>query len=261
LLKLNVSCISGKVLAVLIEGNRHPALLDRGLSAFEEWLMTNQGLIKAKFSQASRYTPVFLDNYVVEKFIDGICALLHEVAANPRHELRLRFDEAVRELIERLQTSEEYRDNGEAVMRDFVEHLRNEKYYRQLWAEIRFRVQADLAGGDSLTREHIAGALVALGKGILAEPALRQKLNAWWLNAVREDGAAPWAPDLGPDHAGRQELGCSRSLGKGGARVREGSAIHSHQWHAGRRRSGRRATHADLRGRVNVGLASPLTAR
>jgi hypothetical protein len=41
---------------------------------------------------------------MVEKFIDGICALLHEVAADPRHELRLRFDEAVRELIDGLQT-------------------------------------------------------------------------------------------------------------------------------------------------------------
>jgi uncharacterized membrane-anchored protein YjiN (DUF445 family) len=126
LLKLNVSRISGKALAVLIEDNRHQALLDRGLSALEEWLMANQGLVKAKFSQASRYTPVFLDNYVVEKFIDGICALLHEVAANPRHELRVQFDGAIQELIERLQTSLEYRQNGDTVLREFVEHLRSE---------------------------------------------------------------------------------------------------------------------------------------
>jgi uncharacterized membrane-anchored protein YjiN (DUF445 family) len=85
-----------------------------------------------------------------------------------------------------LQTSLEYRQNGDTVLREFVEHLRSENYYRQLWAEIRLRVEADLAGGHSLTREHIAGALVALGKGILAEPALQQKLNAWWLNAVEK---------------------------------------------------------------------------
>ena len=67
----------------LAESNRHHALFDRGLGGLEKWLMANRGLIKAKFSEASRYTPVFLDNYVVEKFVDGICALLHEVAANP----------------------------------------------------------------------------------------------------------------------------------------------------------------------------------
>jgi len=186
LLKLDVSRIAGEVLAVLTEGNRHHALLDRGLSALEEWLMANRGLIKAKFSEASRYTPVFIDNYVVEKFVDGICALLHEVAANPRHEIRAQFEKVVRELIEQLKTSAEYRQNGEAVMREFVEHLRNESYYGHLWAEIRLRVEADVAGSDSLIREHIAGALVAIGKGLLAEPALRQKLNAWWLDTVEK---------------------------------------------------------------------------
>jgi uncharacterized membrane-anchored protein YjiN (DUF445 family) len=161
-------------------------MLDRGLSTLEEWLVANRGLIKAKFSEASRYTPVFLDNYVVEKFVEGICVLMHEVAANPRHELRLQFDEAVRELIENLKTSSEYRQNGEAVMREFVEHLRNKSYYGELWAEIRLRVEADLAGGDSLIRDYIAGALVAIGKGLLAEPALQQKLNSWLLEAVEK---------------------------------------------------------------------------
>jgi hypothetical protein len=86
-------------------------------------LIANQGLIKAKFSEALRYTPVFLDNYIVEKFLDGICAVLNEVADNPSHELRRQFDEAVRELIEPLQTSAEYCESGKTLMREFVEHL------------------------------------------------------------------------------------------------------------------------------------------
>jgi uncharacterized membrane-anchored protein YjiN (DUF445 family) len=149
-------------------------------------LIANQGLIKAKFSEALRYTPVFLDNYIVEKFLDGICAVLHEVADNPSHELRRQFDEALRELIEPLQTSAEYCESGKTLMREFVEHLRTEGYYRQLWVKIRLRVQAEMAGGDPLVRDHIAGALMGLGKGLLAEPALQQKLNAWWLEAVEK---------------------------------------------------------------------------
>ena len=43
-----------------------------------------------------------------------------------------------------------------------------------------------MAGGDPLIRDHIAGALVALGKGPLAEPTLQQKLDAWWLEAVEK---------------------------------------------------------------------------
>jgi uncharacterized membrane-anchored protein YjiN (DUF445 family) len=68
-------------------------------------------------------------------------------------------------LVERLQTSAEYRESGKAVMREFVEHLRNESYYRQLWAEIRLRVQADIAGGDSLIAEHITVSWLQSARG------------------------------------------------------------------------------------------------
>ena len=57
---------------------------------------------------------------------------MHEVAANPRHALLLQFDEAAQKLIEELKTSDEYRRNGEAVMLEFVEHLRNELLRRAL---------------------------------------------------------------------------------------------------------------------------------
>ena len=59
---------------------------------------------------------------LVEKFLDGICAVLNEVADNPSHELRRQFDEAVRELIEPLQTSAEYCESRKTLMREFVEH-------------------------------------------------------------------------------------------------------------------------------------------
>jgi hypothetical protein len=39
------------------------------LTALEAWLADNAGLLQAKFSEASRYTPVRLDAYIVNKFM------------------------------------------------------------------------------------------------------------------------------------------------------------------------------------------------
>jgi uncharacterized membrane-anchored protein YjiN (DUF445 family) len=186
LLRLDVSRMAGNVLALLTEGNRHQALLDRALHAFEGWLAANQGLIRAKFSEGSRYTPGLLDSYIVEKFLAGMVALVHEVVENPSHELRLQFDQATQELIHELKNSTEYQQRGRAVMRDFIEHVRKESYYRSLWDDIRMRIGADLDAEHSLLREHIASALVFLGKGLLEDPAVQHKLNAWWLNAVHQ---------------------------------------------------------------------------
>ena len=186
LLSLNVSRIAGNVLAMLTEGERHQVLLDRALQALERWLVAKQGLIEAKFSEASRYTPRGLDSYVVNKFRQGIVTLLHEVVENPRHELRQQFDQAVRDLIHDLMNSEEYRQKGQALLRKLVEHLQAEKFYRLLWDDVRRRVQADLESESSLIKEHIASALTVSGEALLEEAGVRQKLNEWWLDAIHK---------------------------------------------------------------------------
>jgi uncharacterized membrane-anchored protein YjiN (DUF445 family) len=184
-LTLDVARMAGNLLTVLTQDDRHQALLDRALRALEGWLVAKEGLIRAKFSEASRFTPVRLDSYVVNRFIQGIIALLHDVVENPSHELRGQFDEAVRSLIHDLLNSEDYRRKGEVLLQELVEHLRGENTYRRVWEALSRRVRDDVESDSSLIRRHLAGALVALGERLLEEPGMQQKLNAWWLTTIR----------------------------------------------------------------------------
>lgn len=186
LLRLNVSRIAGNILTVLTQSRRHQVLLDRALFALERWLVANGGLIEARFSEESRYTPRVVDKYVVTKFVQGIVALLHEVAENPRHELREQFDRATQALIHDLINSEEYRQKGRALLERLVQHLRTEDFYRSVWEDVRSRVRADLGSDSSVITRHIAGALAVVGERLLDDPGVRQKLNGWWLEAVHK---------------------------------------------------------------------------
>ncbi|WP_238587163.1 DUF445 domain-containing protein [Cupriavidus sp. IDO] len=182
---LDVSRLAGNVLTILTEGDRHQPLLDHGLRALERWLVANSDMVKAKFGEASRYTPALLDAYIVNKFVEGIIALLHEVVANPDHELRQQFDAAVQELIGKLQASDDYRRVGKAWMRDCIRYLRREDYYRILWERARTRLSADIGSERSLIRDTMAAALASIGKSVSEDPGIQQKLNAWWLDLVR----------------------------------------------------------------------------
>ncbi|NPT46636.1 DUF445 family protein [Paraburkholderia sp. 1N] len=179
---LEVSRLAGQVLTILTEGNRHQPLLDRGLSAVETWLSTNVSLIKAKFSEASKFTMASLDAYIVNKFVEGIVALIHEVAANPEHELRSRFDVAVDDLSHNLRTSAVYRRFGRLLLRDCIRHLEEGGYYRVMLDHVRATVLADLAGKDSVVRDMLTGTFVSIGKGVASESSIQHKLNAWWLD-------------------------------------------------------------------------------
>jgi uncharacterized membrane-anchored protein YjiN (DUF445 family) len=178
---LDVSRVASQVLDILTEGNRHQPLLDRGLSAMEMWLSENVDLIKAKFSEASKFTPAPLDAYIVNKFVEGIIALIHEVVANPEHELRRQFDGAVQDLSNNLRTSTVYRRFGRLLLRDCIRHLEEGGYYRILLEHVRASLLADLGSARSAVRELIAGTFVSIGKGVASEPSIQHKLNAWWL--------------------------------------------------------------------------------
>ncbi len=182
---LDVSRLAGNVLTILTEGGRHQPLLNHGLRALERWLVANSDMVKAKFGEASRYTPALLDRYIVNKFVEGIIALLHEVVAHPHHELRQQFDAAIQDMIGKLQTSDDYRRVGKVWMRDCIRYLRREDYYRILWERVRARLSADIGSERSLSRDTIAGTLASLGKSVSEDPAIQRKLNAWWLDLVR----------------------------------------------------------------------------
>lgn len=181
---LNVSRMAAQILTLLTEGNRHQPLLDRGLSAAETWLSNNVGLIKAKFSEASKFTLSTLDAYIVNKFVEGIVALMHEVVADPEHELRRRFDVAVQDLSSELRTSAVYRRFGRLLLRDCIRHLQGSGYYRVMLDHLRAYVLADLDSEDSVVRDMLTGTLVSVGKGVASEPSIQHKLNAWWLDVA-----------------------------------------------------------------------------
>lgn len=181
---LDVARITGNVLALLTAENRHQALLDRALTALEEWITANRGMIEAKFSEASKYTPIFIDTYIVNKFAACVIALLHEVAHNPEHEIRRQFDQATEEFIQNLKTSPQYHEQGEVLKHDFIEHIKREEYYRVVWNDITERLTADLANEQSLLRASVAEALVKLGSGLRDDAPLQAKLNGWLIKAI-----------------------------------------------------------------------------
>ena len=93
--KVNLSPVAGEVLELVTSGEHYQALFDDALKGIERLITANQALILEKFGEASKYTPGFIDQYIVDRFVAGIVRLLQEVIADPRHPLRnavRRFD-------------------------------------------------------------------------------------------------------------------------------------------------------------------------
>jgi uncharacterized membrane-anchored protein YjiN (DUF445 family) len=182
--KVNLARVAGEALEVVTASDQYPALVDDALSAIERLVVDNRMLILEKFGEASKYTPEFVDRYIVDKFVAGIIRLLHDVAADPQHELRVRLDVATRDLVDRLKTSPEMAERGAAFKRHVIEHLRTKPYYAAIWADVKARILADVGAEHSRLRDAIASVLVSLGAGLTKDEAMQAKLNDALLGAL-----------------------------------------------------------------------------
>ena len=182
--KLNLSRVAGEVLAVVTSGDEYQVLLSDVLKGMERLIVANQPLILEKFAEASKYTPGFLDTYIVNRFVEGIVRLLHEVAAEPQHPIRQQFAEGTRDLIEKLETSPEFFARGAAFKQQIIKHLETKPYYRALWNVTKQRILDDIASANPRLRQMIASLLLALGESLARDRTMQQKLNGWLLGAL-----------------------------------------------------------------------------
>jgi len=182
--KVDLSAIAGEVLDLVTTGEQYPALFDDAVSGVERLIVANQALILEKFGEASKYTPEFLDRYVVDRFVRGIARLLQDVIADPQHPLRMQFADSTRQLIESLKTSPEMHARGVAIKHQIIEHLRTKPYYAALWNDIKTRLLADVASDRSRLRKTLTSLLNALGSGLVKDEAMQGKLNGWLQSAL-----------------------------------------------------------------------------
>jgi len=183
--RLDAAAAAGKVLELLTMEGRHQALLDSALKGIEHWVTQNRALLLGKFGEMSRFTPAFVNRYIINRFVAGVIELLHQVAENPDHELRTRFDLATRKFIDDLRHSPEYSAQAEALKQDLLAHLKTQTYYADLWREGRRRLLADLESEHSVIRSQLCEVLAALGTGLARDEPLQGKLDAWIVRTIR----------------------------------------------------------------------------
>jgi uncharacterized membrane-anchored protein YjiN (DUF445 family) len=175
---IDLAKASGGILAVITAGDRHQAVLDQVLQRLGAWLDLNRDLIKYKFGEQSSFTPRFVDNYIVNKFVDGIIDMIGEVAATPDHELRHSFNTALHDFIDRLRYEPAFQAKAEALKHEVLQSVDISRFVGVIWHAIKRQLLADAASETSVIEAQLAEALQRLAGQILADRALADRINA-----------------------------------------------------------------------------------
>ncbi|WP_312917939.1 DUF445 domain-containing protein [Stutzerimonas kunmingensis] len=189
--RFDLSAPLAQALRVLTSQGRHQAMLDELLIRLDSIMQDEEtrALVAEAISREIRTLRYLglsrsVSGWSANKFVDGLSALIAEIAADPEHLIRQRFDEHVSEYIERLEHDPQYALEVERILAQLLEHPATSAYFGNLWQELTAWLESDLASDDSRIGRRIVSLCRGLGDGLAADESMRNWINEQLLAAA-----------------------------------------------------------------------------
>lgn len=178
--KTQVAPLMGNVLSLVTAENRHQELLDSAIRLFDRLFEENRDALRDRIAQETPWwMPSAVDDQIYRKIANGIENTLVQVAADPDHPLRHRFNDAVNEFVERLKSSPQMIARGEELKEEILQHPAVRGYSASLWADMKASVLRHGANPESEFRRRVGAAATRLGSSLAEDQELLDKVNGW----------------------------------------------------------------------------------
>ncbi|MEZ5607498.1 MAG: DUF445 domain-containing protein [Burkholderiaceae bacterium] len=192
--RVDVGHLAGRLLGVLTQQGRHQQLLDGLLAQIARLLgeeSVQAGICEAIAREVKALKLVGLDQVAARlatrKLIVVIARTLLDMAEDPQHPLRQRFDALMADWVQRLQHDGALRQRAERLRDELLASPALAAGVAELWGQWRAWLAADVQEGDSGLRQRLAGALQALGERLQGDDAWRG-----WVNGQLQVAVPQW---------------------------------------------------------------------
>ncbi|MCF6262371.1 MAG: DUF445 domain-containing protein [Xanthomonadales bacterium] len=181
----DVAKIAGQALEVMTSKGRHQEVFTQALRFAIVALSENEERIRYRVQHESPWwMPGFVDDKIVGQLLQRIETVLFEMALDPEHELRQRFDQQLEKLTKDLQTLPEYKLLGERIKKDFMQNDSIQEYLLRLWNDLAARLKLAESDPDSKIHLHMDNLLQGLVVELEADPGMRELLDQWISAAI-----------------------------------------------------------------------------
>jgi len=187
--KFDLSTSAGMLLDTLRKDNRHQVALDEMMRRLGAWLSTPESQEKlalsidhwcdTEYPLLSRFIPnrpQFAAG-AGEKIVTRVNAFLEAVNADPSHELRQQFDNAVTDFIVKLKHDAALRAKVEGIKLEAINNEQLSGYAGSILSDLKSWIMNDLGRTDSKIQKKIADALVGVGNTLAESKDLSDSIN------------------------------------------------------------------------------------
>ncbi len=222
--RVHAAPLLGKLLALIATDERHQALLDEALRLMRDALEQNREELRQKIrSESPWWVPGAVDQAFHRKLEAATQRLVEEVQADAQHPLRIRFDTAFRQFIDRLEHSPEVQARAESIKANLLSQGAVEEFASALWDRAVTGAARFTSDADAPTLEPLARGIAAVGVSLSADAQRRKELDDFLIGfmaslverhreevgALISDTVRQWDPEVA---AQRLELAVGRDL-------------------------------------------------
>jgi uncharacterized membrane-anchored protein YjiN (DUF445 family) len=170
--------MAGRALGALTREGRHDEVVDAALKGLDRYLDEHRDELQGRFrDQTPWWLPGAVEDRIFERLLDGVRAVIDDMANDRGHGLRRQLDARILRFVEELQTSPTLRARGEQLTRDLLDRPEVRGWVTAVWADAKAHLRAQAGDPESELHRQLAEAIVAGGRRLESEPALIAKVD------------------------------------------------------------------------------------
>ena len=175
---LRAAPLLGRLLSVITAENRHQELLDEAIRLAANAVDDSRALIRSRVEEETPWwLPSAIDDKIYRKIVSAIERTLVEVRDDPVHPLRERFDIAIHDFIQKLDSSPTVATRVEALKEELLLSETARRFSSGLWGQAKTALVRYAESPDGLAPGTIERAINAFGEAALADPELLAKVD------------------------------------------------------------------------------------
>ncbi|MDT0574859.1 DUF445 domain-containing protein [Croceicoccus sp. F390] len=179
--KIAIAPALGGLLAAFIADRRHIPLMETMIRWAGNTLEQNEDLLRqmihARTNAVLRWTG--LDEKLANSVVNGLYRMLAEMLVDPAHPMRLRVQEGLESLADRLRNDPALQERVEGMKNDLLANPAVGDWWQGVWERLR-RSMIDTARNPDGLSDHLGHSLAELGEALRRDQALQTQINRFF---------------------------------------------------------------------------------
>lgn len=177
--RVKVAPLLGQMLSAMIADRRHLPLVEGAVRWVGEALEANEEMVRAMIRERahSLLRLTGLDTRIANSVLDGLYKLLAEMIVQPDHPLKLKVEQMLESLADRLVNDPETRERVENAKRELIANPAVGQWWQSVWERLRRKLIDAARNPDAALAGQLTTMLGELGTALQGDPRLQAQIN------------------------------------------------------------------------------------